>query len=302
MRKEFDGRVTEFVWDGNDLVHERVTDANGEKAPLVTWLFEPGMFSPVAKVEGRRRYSVVSDHLGVPRALMTEAGKIAWQAQLDVYGVPRESSPVGDAAAGETERTGNPWRFPGQYEDPETGLFYNRFRYYDPEIGRYISEDPIGLAGGAALFGYATDPAQWIDPWGLTARGCAGVVKGLGKETGEKWLRGSHGNAGWIPSEIANKLRGRQFASFDSFRDSFWKEVAANPKYANQFAAQNIARMEQGLAPKAASTQWAGKMGSYQIHHITPIHQGGDVYDIDNMIVVTPRYHQEVLDPGYHYD
>ncbi|MFO0613418.1 MAG: RHS repeat-associated core domain-containing protein [Polyangiaceae bacterium] len=149
------------------LVHERATEANGRKAPLVTWLFEPGMFSPVAKIEGRKRFGVVSDHLGVPTALMTEAGKIAWQAQLDVYGVPRESSPVGDAAAGETERTGNPWRFPGQYEDPETGLFYNRFRYYDPEIGRYISEDPIGLIGGAELFAYVDDPMTWVDPSGL---------------------------------------------------------------------------------------------------------------------------------------
>lgn len=168
VKKTFDGKVTEFVWDGNDLVHERTTDAaSGEKAPLVTWLFEPGMFSPVAKIEGRRRYGVVSDHLGVPTALMTEAGKIAWQAQLDVYGVVREETPVGGAAAGETERTGNPWRYPGQYEDAETGLYYNRFRYYDPEIGRYVSEDPIGLAGGEALFAYVEQPNDWVDPLGL---------------------------------------------------------------------------------------------------------------------------------------
>ena len=168
VRKEFDGRLTEFVWDGNDLVHERTTEAGGEKMPLVTWLFEPGTFSPVAKVEGRKRYGMVSDHLGVPTALMTEAGKIAWQAQLDVYGVMREDMPVGGAAAEKEERTGNPWRLPGQYEDAETGLFYNRFRYYDPEIGRYISEDPIGLAGGAALFAYPADPKECADPFGLS--------------------------------------------------------------------------------------------------------------------------------------
>ncbi len=97
--------------------------------------------------------------------LATEAGRIAWRAQLDVYGVPREEQGV---AAAE-ERTANPWRFPGQYEDAETGLYYNRFRYYDPGLGRYLSEDPIGLAGGIALFAYVHDPAAWLDVVGLKA-------------------------------------------------------------------------------------------------------------------------------------
>jgi len=104
--------------------------------------------------------------------LTTEAGKIAWQAQLDVYGVVREEAltagGLGADAAPEAERTSNPWRYPGQYEDAETGPYYNRFRYYDPEIGRYLSEDPIGLAGGEALYGYVPSPAWWIDPFGLT--------------------------------------------------------------------------------------------------------------------------------------
>lgn len=100
--------------------------------------------------------------------LATEAGRIAWRAQLDVYGVPREEQGV---AAAE-ERTANPWRFPGQYEDSETGLHYNRFRYYDPELGRYLSEDPIGLSGGVALFGYVQNPQRSIDPFGRSGE-CA---------------------------------------------------------------------------------------------------------------------------------
>ncbi len=103
--------------------------------------------------------------------LATEAGRIAWRAQLDVYGVPREEQGV---AAAE-ERTANPWRFPGQYEDAETGLYYNRFRYYDPELGRYLSEDPIGLSGGVALFGYVYDPLVWLDVLGLS--GCKARAK-----------------------------------------------------------------------------------------------------------------------------
>jgi hypothetical protein len=56
----------------------------------VTWIFEPGAFAPIAKFEGRKRYAVVTDHICTPTMLMTEAGKLAWKAQLDVYGVPRE--------------------------------------------------------------------------------------------------------------------------------------------------------------------------------------------------------------------
>ena len=70
-------------------------------------------------------------------------------------------------ASEEIHKTACPWRYPGQYEDSETGLYYNRFRYYDPEAGRYISPDPIGLLGGLNLYGYVHDPLGWIDPLGL---------------------------------------------------------------------------------------------------------------------------------------
>ena len=61
-----------------------------------------------------------------------------------------------------------PFRFQGQYQDSETGLYYNRFRYYDPVIGSYISQDPIGLAGNnPTIYGYVKDPNDWIDVFGL---------------------------------------------------------------------------------------------------------------------------------------
>jgi RHS repeat-associated protein len=137
--------------------------ATGKLQPLVTWMFEPGTFAPVAKFEGKKRYSVVTDWLGTPAMLMTEAGNLAWKAQLDLYGVPREEK----AGIEEGDRTTNPLRYPGQYYDDETGLSYNRFRYYDPETGRYISEDPTGLGGGLDLHGYVHNPATWDDPFGL---------------------------------------------------------------------------------------------------------------------------------------
>jgi RHS repeat-associated protein len=73
----------------------------------------------------------------------------------------------GHAEPATGSRRSTPLRFQGQYADDETGLHYNRFRYYDPETGRYLSPDPIGLKGGPNAYGYARDPTHWIDPLGL---------------------------------------------------------------------------------------------------------------------------------------
>ena len=58
-----------------------------------------------------------------------------------------------------------PFRYQGQYEDVETGLYYNRFRYYSPEEGMYLSQDPIGLSGGKVLYGYVRDVNVGVDVW-----------------------------------------------------------------------------------------------------------------------------------------
>jgi RHS repeat-associated protein len=61
-------------------------------------------------------------------------------------------------------------RFQNQWEDPESGLYYNYQRYYDPDTGQYLSPDPIGLRGGLRPQGYVHNPVGWVDPWGLA--GC----------------------------------------------------------------------------------------------------------------------------------
>jgi RHS repeat-associated protein len=66
------------------------------------------------------------------------------------------------------DKTQCPLRFPGQYADDETGLYYNYFRYYDPARAQYQSSDPVGLLGGAKPWSYVTNPTAWVDPLGLT--------------------------------------------------------------------------------------------------------------------------------------
>ena len=151
--------------------------------------FRAGLVRAGSKFEGRKRYGVISDHLDTPTMLLTETGQLAWKAQLDVWGVLQEEA----GAVREENRTCNPWRRPGQYEDAETGLYYNRFRYYDPETGRYISQDPIGLDGGLPQYGYVHDPLRWIDPLGL--RGCGPKKRSYPRDYATpdtKNLSGSH--------------------------------------------------------------------------------------------------------------
>ncbi len=153
VRKRTADDETQFVWDGDVVLHEL-----SARSGVTTWYFEPDSFAPVAKAQGGRRYSVVTDHLGTPSELYDELGQIAWRMQLDAFGVGRP-----DVAS-----TSCPWRWPGQYEDVETGLHYNRFRYYDPDAGAYVSPDPIGLEGGTAPYAYPSDPNAGVDPLGLT--------------------------------------------------------------------------------------------------------------------------------------
>ena len=103
------------------------------------------------------------DHLGTPQELTDHEGSVAWSAQYKAWGEARE-------AISETGRRAgfrNPIRFQGQYWDEETGLHYNRYRYFDPRSGRFVSQDPIGLAGGIHTMAYAPNPAGFIDPLGL---------------------------------------------------------------------------------------------------------------------------------------
>jgi RHS repeat-associated protein len=150
---------TRFVWDGHCLTHEVPAHAS-----VTTWYFDPDSLAPVAKERDGSRWTIASDHLGTPTELYDELGQLAWQMQLDAFGTGHADVALQHC----------PWRWSGQYADEETGLYYNRFRYYDAQIGRYISQDPLGLAAGPELYGYPRDPLVATDPMGLSECGPSG--------------------------------------------------------------------------------------------------------------------------------
>nr|NMN92076.1 RHS repeat-associated protein [Brenneria salicis ATCC 15712 = DSM 30166]RBP61173.1 RHS repeat-associated protein [Brenneria salicis ATCC 15712 = DSM 30166] len=147
----------------------------------VQWVYEPGSFRPLAQVESKegatRLHYIVTDLTGTARELCSEVGQVHWRGEQGLWGAHREEKiPIlrrrylGDAA---NEEVYCDLRYQGQLYDAETGLYYNRHRYYDAEgIQQYISPDPVGLRGGIRPQGYVHNPLEWVDPLGLV--GCPG--------------------------------------------------------------------------------------------------------------------------------
>ncbi|RQO73955.1 hypothetical protein DBR43_00675 [Pedobacter sp. KBW06] len=161
IRKQYRKTITNYVWDGNKPLHEWKEFATKDSSveDIITWVFDEDNFAPIAKIKGDKKYSIVNDHLGTPIQGYNEDGELIWQRELDSYGRPKMR--YGDSGF-------CPYLYQGQSFDPETGLAYNRFRYYAPEEGMYISPDPIGLEGNnPTMYGYVKDPNRWMDIFGL---------------------------------------------------------------------------------------------------------------------------------------
>ena len=170
-------RIKRFLWDGNVPLHEWEYDLSerpnlsrdkdnllvyDKEEPvtdnLITWVFDENSFVPAAKLVGDKSYSILTDHLGTPYEAYDENGEKVWARELDLYG---------NAIAGDSSFV--PFLYQGLYYDFETGLCYNRFRYYSPETGAYINQDPIGLAAGnPTLYGYVKNSNWWLDVFGLS--------------------------------------------------------------------------------------------------------------------------------------
>ncbi|WP_239989863.1 RHS repeat domain-containing protein, partial [Pseudomonas syringae] len=147
-----------FLWQGLRMLRE---ESPGQSS---LYLYEPGSYAPLARVDEKegevenKVYYFHTDQIGTPLEMTDAEGQIVWQAKYRAWGA------VEKLEVNEVEQN---LRFQGQYFDAETGLHYNTFRYYDPEIERFITQDPIGLLGGDNLYQYAPNTQSWIDALGL---------------------------------------------------------------------------------------------------------------------------------------
>ncbi len=170
-----DGTVTartDFSWDGPVLAEQAEAGAGAPAPDVVSWTYRPGTFTPLTQAErapqdeiDQRFYAIVTDLVGTPAELAASDGTLAGYRVQTLWG--------GTAWASGGART--PLRFPGQYEDDETGLYYNHQRYYDPVSGAYLTPDPLGLAPAPNPHAYVPNPLAFIDPLGLMS--CTGSTQ-----------------------------------------------------------------------------------------------------------------------------
>lgn len=159
--------TTRFLWQGPRLLQE--SKPNGQ---CRTYVYNPNdTWSPLARIDhhGSAQGDIFwfsTDLNSAPLEVSDETGAVRWSGQYDSFGQVKRQSEGFQRLASSQQTLQQPLRYAGQYADDETGLHYNLFRYYDPQMGRFTVQDPIGLAGGINLYQYAPNPITWIDPLG----------------------------------------------------------------------------------------------------------------------------------------
>ncbi|MGF6348361.1 RHS repeat-associated protein [Variovorax sp. W2I14] len=189
-----------YVYDEQGTLIAEVGSGGTNSAGQSQYIYLPTANGPmpIAAVIDGATYAVHSDHLNTPRKLTNASGQAVWQWSYSAFGEDKPT--VAKNRFANLEVTPNPGttgisevkfnlRYPGQYADEESGLFYNYFRSYDARTGRYSQPDPIGLGGGWNRFGYVgANPLRYSDPLGL--------AEYLGLPTVEghlRWLSGIQG-------------------------------------------------------------------------------------------------------------
>ena len=173
---------TRFVWDGSHLLQEVRPDGR------YTYIYtDQESYEPLAQVhdwtnaEGENQQQTRyfhCDQIGIPREMTDKDGNLLWFGNYTGWGRLKEETKVTDSAY-------QPFRLQNQYADRETGLHYNFFRYYEPDAGRFVNQDPIGLDGGINLYQFAFNATKWIDPLGLEKcpQKCKPIIESINEKT-----------------------------------------------------------------------------------------------------------------------
>ena len=296
------GRRTSFVYHDGELLQEEGREEQGTSYHLG------------AGMEAFRRGQELSYYHRdeqLSTVFVTDGqGEIRNSYQYDAFGIPLET----------TEQLNNRIRYTGQQYDDVTGQYYLRARYYNPVAGRFMQED-VYQGDGLNLYaycgnnpvvyydpsGYAStlDPWEYIDPSnlvGLSAsqkKNTPGIVTGLFTSsvplTGNT-IRNSDFTTIAIPQEVAQQLVGKEFSSFDELRGAIY-EAIGNSSYAAEYSTRNqnfMLGLQAPYAPRNLQTGESYSQQKYNIHHVKPVEDGGDVYNLDNLEIVAPKTHDEI--------
>ncbi len=218
VAKKVNGRTTRYYWAGNQLLHEVNVPKSGDRKPagVTDYLFYPGRPTLLAIRRDQQTYWAAFGHRHEVQCLTASNGQVAWQARYDAFG-------RGHIIKG--KEVFQPFRLAGHYYDTESGLHYSRDRYYNPQLGRYLSMTPLFTESGCDNFYVYCkgDPINHIDPYGQPIFAPVLIGSSLGAEIAgqiEGWRRtATQGKEldGFSIAKVA--LRGGAFGAVDTFTD-----------------------------------------------------------------------------------
>ena len=188
-----DPKRTHFVWDGSRLLQEYTYKGS------YTYIYtDQDSYEPLAQIfdnakDGKQYLAYFhNDQIGIPREMTDIHGNLLWYGEYTAWGRLKKDGRV-------YKNAHQPFRLQNQYFDEETGLHYNLMRYYEPEAGRFVNQDPIGLLGGDNLYQFAPNIQNWVDFLGLR-RSYAGKqerIRALATDKSQpRFVRG------WVQNEI----------------------------------------------------------------------------------------------------
>ncbi|MFD5318538.1 DUF6531 domain-containing protein [Streptomyces sp. NPDC127098] len=240
-----------FTWHDGELIEQTTSDAtitwNHREAQLLTQTHHTAGQEEI----DRRFFAIVTDLVGSPIELVDERGTTAWTADTTLWGL-RTAPDDGAVPA--------PLGFPGQYIDDETGWHYNYFRHYDPNTGRYVTQDPLGLLPAPNPWTYPHNPLLWCDPFGLAAH------------VPREFVVDSAGVAESLPVHVIDSSRWRPQA--DNFLRATENGAPALVTYAQRTESQSRRVRRQAQAGRPRPRRFASD-GTWEEYPFASTFEGG---------------------------